>query len=134
MKHKTLIRQVSFLGIILLMVGCTPNSPSEIATSVGEVIITKVEIPIKDPAGNEAAPGYKILLIWFEGANGSVEGDLFEASENVYITGDDGSETKRYFGGIALGGLVLGFTPPTTAQEFTLHWPDNPPVELVLSD
>ena len=98
------------------------------------MIITKVEIPIKDPAGNEAAPGYKILLIWFEGANGSVEGDLFEASENVYITGDDGSETKRYFGGIALGGLVLGFTPPTTAQEFTLHWPDNPPVELVLSD
>jgi hypothetical protein len=138
LENKTSIRQASILGMIaLLMVGCTAlailNPASEISTSAGLLTITKVEIATKDPAGNEATPGYQILLIWFEGAKGSVEGDLFEASENVYIAGDDGSETKRYFGGLALEGHVLGFTPPTTAQTFTLHWPGNPPVELDLS-
>jgi hypothetical protein len=138
MEYKTLIRQASILTMIaLLMIGCTElaklNPASEISTSAGPLTITRIEIATKDPAGNEAAPGYQILLIWFEGANGSVEGDLFEASENVYIAGDDGSETKRYFGGLALEGHVLGFTPPTSAQTFTLHWPDNPPIELALS-
>ena len=134
MKHKALIRIVSILGmIVLFLIGCSATKPtSKITTSAGTVIITKVEIAAKDPAGNEAAPGYKILLVWFEGANGDEIGDFFEASENVYITGDDGSKTERYFGGIALGELVLGFTPPTAAQKFTLHWPDNPEIELVL--
>ncbi len=78
--------------------------------------------------GDEAAPGYKILLVWFDSADGNVKGDFYDASEGVYITGNDGSETKKSVGGIAFGKPYLGFAPPTTAQEFTLHWPGNPPV------
>ncbi len=134
MKRKTLIMIVSISGMmVLFLIGCSTIMPaSKITTSAGEVIITKIEIAAKDPADNRAATGHKILLVWFEGANGEKISNFFEASENVYITGDDGSKTERYFGGIASGELVLGFTPPTTAQKFTLHWPDNPEIELVL--
>ena len=134
MKYKTLIMLVSISGMmVLFLIGCSTIKPtSNIMTSAGEVIITKVEIAAKDPAGNEAASGHKILLVRFEGANGEKISNFFEASENVYITGDDGSKTVRYFGGIALGELVLGFTPPTTAQKFTLHWPGNPEIELAM--
>jgi hypothetical protein len=48
----------------------------------------------------------------------------------VYVTGDDGSQTKSYSGGLLRGELFVGFTPPESAKMFTLTWPGNPPIEL----
>ena len=145
MASRELLQQLFCLSLcIVLLTGCggTQAEPtvtpmpmaSEISTSAGALNITNVYIPSKDMSGDEAAPGYKILLVWFDSADGNVKGDFYDASEGVYITGNDGSETQKSRGGIAFGDPYLEFVPPTTAQEFTLHWPGNPPIELILSD
>jgi hypothetical protein len=89
----------------------------------------------EDLFGSKPLPGYKILLVWFEAAEGSsVNRDgFYDASRNAYITGDDGSQTNSYMGGFMSGQFVAGFTPPTSAHTFVLHWDDNPPVELKIS-
>lgn len=129
---------------VVLFTGCggAPAEPtatplpmsSVITTSAGQLFITNAYLPAKDMSGDEAAPGYQILLVWFDSADGNAIGDFYGASEGVYIAGDDGSETQKSLGGIAFGVPYLEFVPPTAAQEFTLHWPGNPPVELILSD
>lgn len=109
-------------------------SITEITTSAGDVVITKVEIVSEDLFGNKAAPDYQILLIWFESADGTEidGGDFFEARKGVYVTADDGSKSESYMGGLDAGKLFVGFTPPTVAHKFVLHWFDNPPIELEL--
>lgn len=145
MTNKEFLQQLFCLSLcVVLLAGCggTQAEPtvtplpmtSEITTSAGALIITNAYIPAKDMVGDEAASGYKILLVWFDSADGNAKGDFYDASEGVYITGNDGSETQKSRSGIAFGDAYLEFVPPTTAQEFTLHWPGNPPVELVLSD
>jgi hypothetical protein len=96
-------------------------------------MITKVEIAAKDPMGNVARPGYQILQLWFASADGSqIDASKFmDAARNgVYVTGDDGSQTKTYAYGMVSGKYLVGFTPPTSAHKFVLHWPNNPPIEL----
>ena len=97
--------------------------------------MTKAKIASKDAFGNQAAPGYRILNVYVESADGrEIDGSAFyEESRDVFVIGDDGSETKSYTGGLLSGQLMVGFTPPDTAHTFTLVWPGNDPVELVLS-
>jgi hypothetical protein len=112
------------------------DTSTKITTSVGDVVVTKSEIVSTDMFGSAAAPGYQILYIWFESADGSEidGGDFLNASEGVvYVIGDDGSTTERYLGGLMSGSLMLGFTPPVSAKEFTLYWGDNDSITLSLS-
>lgn len=114
----------------------TAGTSTTITTSVGDVVITKAEIVSEDMFGSQAAPGSQILYVWFESADGSeIDGGAFlDASEGIaYVMGDDGSLTERYLGGLMSGSLMLGFTPPDTAKEFTLIWGDNDPLKLSLS-
>lgn len=106
-----------------------------ITTPLGDLVITKAEIVDENPMGQKAAPGYQILNVSFESADGSPidGGDFYDASREVYVTGDDGSKTKSYMGGLVSGELIVGFTPPVSAQTFTLYWPGNDPIELDLS-
>jgi len=123
--------------IIVIMVfvfsvsGCG-NQVSSIETSIGTLTVAEAEIVETLPgSGERAMPGYQILLVWFEG---DIEGgDLFEASEGVYVTGDDKSQTDRFMAGTVQQRLCVGFTPPSTTKTFTLSWPDNPPIKLVLT-
>lgn len=105
-----------------------------ITTSLGDMIITKAEIVDENPMGEKAAPGYQILNVSFESADDSpIDGmDFYSASQEVYIIGDDGSKTESYMGGLVSGELIVGFTPPASAQTFTLYWPNNDPIELDL--
>lgn len=113
----------------------TAVTPTKITTTLGDVIITKAEIVSEDMFGSKAAPGYQILYVWFESADGSeIDGGAFlDASEGAYVIGDDGSKTERYLGGLMSGSLMIGFTPPVSAKEFTLYWGDNDPIKLSLS-
>jgi hypothetical protein len=113
----------------------TVVTSTKITTSLGDVIITKAEIVSEDMFGSKAAPGYQILYVWFKSADGStIDGGKFlDASEGVYVIGDDGSKTERYLGGLMSGSLMIGFTPPVSAKEFTLYWGDNDPIKLSLS-
>ena len=82
--------------------------------------------------GNKPKPGYQILLIWLEEAEGSkYTGELFTASKGVYIVTEDGTRTDRYTGGLDNGKLFVGFTPPANTHKFKLYWLDNPPIDLV---
>jgi hypothetical protein len=114
----------------------TVGTSTTITTSVGDVVVTKAEIVNEDMFGSKAAPGYQILYVWFESADGSEidGGDFLDASKGVaYVIGDDGSTTERYLGGLMSGSLMLGFTAPVSAKEFTLYWGDNDPITLSLS-
>lgn len=114
----------------------TVGTSTTITTTVGDVVVTKAEIVSTDMFGSQAASGSQILYVWFESADGSeIDGGAFlDASEGVaYVIGDDGSVTERYLGGLMSGSLMLGFTPPDTAKEFTLAWGDNDPIKLSLS-
>lgn len=113
----------------------TAVTSTKVTTSLGAVIVTKAGIVSEDMFGSKPAPGYQILYVWFESADGSeIDGGAFlEASEGAYVLGDDGSKTERYLGGLMSGSLMIGFTPPVSAKEFTLYWGDNDPVKLSLS-
>ena len=106
----------------------------KITTSAGTVVVTKTEIATEDAMGNKASPGYEILTVWFQTTDGStIDGTAFyNASKGVYIMGDDGSKTISNMGGMLDLKLMVGFTPPVKAHKFTLYWPGNDPVELVL--
>lgn len=128
---KWMIHLLVIMVFVFSVSGCG-KQVSDIDTSIGTLTVTEAEIVEALPgSGERAMPGYQILLVWFEG---DVEGgDLFEASEGVYVTGDDKSQTDRFMAGTFQGRLCAGFTPPSTAKTFTLSWPDNPPVDLVLT-
>jgi hypothetical protein len=102
-----------------------------IQTPLGDLVIKEVELPSEDFMGNKPQPGYQILLVWLESPDDKVSGmELFDMHKGVSVTADDGSKTESYGGGLAEGRLVIGFTPPAKARNFTLHWHDNPPIRL----
>ncbi len=117
----------------------TPTPAITIETSEGRLAVTKVEVvdrfpPGCDPNGfgcSRAASGYIILIVWLEKVDETVSVDSVALiSKPIYVTGADGSRTKIFAGGIHNGELFVAFTPPETASEFVLEWPDAPPVEL----
>jgi len=126
------------LLLLSTIVGCT-SSEARIETSIGKLTVIKAQIAEELPGtGHRAADGYQLLLVWLEGDT-SEQADL--TTEGVYVIGDDGSKTYVAVSGVSRLGegtselkFLLGFSPPITAKTFTLYWPDNPPVELVLSE
>ena len=115
------------------------STPTEvmvkISTSLGDILLTKAEIASENPMGEKAQPGYQILNVLFKSADGKqLDGMAFyNASKAVYVEGDDGSRTNSYMGGLVSGELMVGFTPPASAHEFTLFWPGNDPIKLELT-
>jgi hypothetical protein len=119
----------------------TPLPAILIETSEGTIEVTKVEIvnsfPLGcDPVANPfscsvARPGYIILVVWLKNVDENTSIDSMELiNKPIYVTGSDGSRTKIFAGGIYNGELFVAFTPPESAHDFVLEWPDAPPVEL----
>ena len=81
-----------------------------------------------------AKEGFQVLVVWLEKKDGSdpgsVEGKLFDASKGVPVKAEDGSQTDSFSAGLTNGKLFVAFTPPVSARNFTLPWPDNSPIEL----
>ncbi|GEM_PF-3198394 len=117
----------------------TPLPAILIETAEGVLEVTKVEAVNTFPPGcapvgfgcSQAAPGYVILVVWLEKADEGMSVDDMELiSKPIYVTGSDGSKTKIFAGGIYNNELFVAFTPPESAHDFVLEWPDAPPVEL----
>jgi hypothetical protein len=80
---------------------------------------------------SKAAPGYIILIVWLEKVDGEKSFDSGKlVNMPIYVTGADGSRTKVFAGGLYNGKLFVAFTPPESAYDFVLDWPDSLPVEL----
>lgn len=117
----------------------TPPPAILIETSEGALEVIKVEVVNTFPPGcapigfgcSQAAPGYVILVVWLEKADEGMSIDSSELiNKPIYVTSSDGLKTKIFAGGIYNGGLFVAFTPPESAHDFVLEWPDAPPVEL----
>ena len=50
--------------------------------------------------------------------------------QGIYVIADDGSRTDAFSSGFMESKLYMAFTPPTSAQNFKLFWPDNSSIEL----
>jgi hypothetical protein len=126
--------------ILLLMVACG-SQEGRVESAVGALSVSSASI-VDSIGGQVAQPGYQILVVTFLG-EGEIDADsLMEASEGVYVIGDDGSRTERFMAGsstvtsgegVGSPSCRIGFTPPSSATGFTLHWPGNEPIVLELS-
>jgi hypothetical protein len=115
---------------------------TQIATPRGTFAIKKVEGTDRFPPGcdttqvylcNQAQNGYQVLVVWLrfvDGKDADVGGDLFDLSEGVYVVAGDGTRTNRFGAGQVAGGLLIAFTPTSSARDFILFWPNNPPIRL----
>ncbi|MDP1544503.1 MAG: hypothetical protein Q8L87_00665 [Anaerolineales bacterium] len=119
--------------LVLLAGGCGSGQKEKIETSIGTLTIVGAEVVETLPySSTRAKPGYQILIVMIEGPN-TEKFDLSTVA-GVYVMGDDGSKTDAFVAGSASEtGPFFGFTPPTTAKSFTLYWPENQPIELVLN-
>lgn len=130
--------------LLLLVVACGGDEGGESAvveSAAGPLSLSSASI-VDSVGGQVAQPGYQILVLTFRG-EGEIDSDaLMEASEGVYVIGDDGSRTERFMAGtsnitseeVASARCSIGFTPPSSATGFTLHWPGNEPIILELSE
>lgn len=101
-----------------------------VATPIGDLVITKVDIGNRFPPGcgdpgplcHAVESGFKVLTVWLEG-----EGEPSEASEylmdieGIYVVSGDGNRTDRFAGGMTEGGLFIAFTPPESDAGFVLY-------------
>lgn len=120
--------------LAVLLNGCSNGQKEQINTSIGTFTIIGAEIvdTLPHSPSLQAKPGYQILIVRIEGSN--TENFELSTVTGVYLMGDDGSRTEVFVAGTASEtGTFFGFTPPITAKEFTLYWPENPPIDLVLN-
>ena len=115
----------------------------EIETAAGVLLIKEVELT--DRYGIQVAnPGYQILIVSLEPkdkrdtVNTGQEEAVDRSMKDVYIVGSDGSrEVPFSYGWTRVGSspemeteLSIAFVPQTSAHDFKLYWPGNPPVDL----
>ncbi|MCX6170153.1 MAG: hypothetical protein NTX65_12480 [Ignavibacteriales bacterium] len=176
MRIKILCNSISFILIIVFLLGCSKKMP-ELKTSVGILTIAKVTLTKIDPYTSNSAPdGYQCLSIIFINTNSKINpGQIndfiirgnIDSSPNVmshkttitdeidknkvtnegesqivnfqqvlkdtYVIGDDGSKPIRYWDGLSDGQLFTSCFIKSTANKYTLYWPGNEPIELIVS-
>jgi len=112
----------------------------EFDTEFGSISICGARLEALLPGFEQPAPpGFDILVIEFETADGSDPGDAAEAfhpdapSGGAIVTLADGTEAAREMGGLWQGKLVVAYTIPT-GSDLTLDftYPGNGPIRLVL--
>jgi hypothetical protein len=116
---------------------------STIKTAVGDLVITQVQLADRvppdcnssSPVCNQATEGHQFLVVLLERAGGDPIditdfAKLAPTSKEIYVIAGDDSRIDN--AGIGLYGSLsyIAFLSPTSAQDFTLFWPDNPPIKL----
>ena len=124
----------------------TPGNDSAqpvVRTSMGDFVIVSARF-VDEVHGTKPNPGEKILLVilsqpglerldpatFFLEDFDKVIHDTSKAP--IYILGDDGSETVSTMGGWVDEEFAMGFILPAAANTYTLFWPDNSPIEIVV--
>lgn len=113
----------------------TAVAPPVIHTSAGDFVYVSARFA-DEVHGETPEPGNNILLVVLARADGGeIDLEAFqEAQAGVYVLGDDGSLTYSPMAGWVDEEFVIGFRPPETAETFQLIWPENPPIEIDLSE
>jgi hypothetical protein len=98
-------------------------------------VITEAEMPIEDVFGARPEEGTRLLYLWFEGSGGdAVDVDvIFDTLDSVYVLNEDGSRSSCAVVGSIDGQLFVYFLVPADSNTFTVHWYDNPPFTLTVS-
>jgi hypothetical protein len=137
-------RAIAALAVSLLaLAACgSDDGGGKVESAMG--VLTLSDASIVDSIGGQVAePGFQILVVTFSGEASDDVGSAMRGSEGVYVIGNDGSRTERFMAGTTYIAteketgkpkLEIGFTPPLSATAFTLHWPDNEPIALELSE
>lgn len=113
-------------------------------TSLGDLVIISAHF-VDEVHGTKPNPGEKILLVilsqpgleHLDPAGFSLE--AFDkmthdpSKDTIYILGSDGSRTISTMGGWVDEDFAMGFTVPADATTYTLFWPDNSPVDIVVN-
>jgi hypothetical protein len=127
----------------------TRRSLASIETPDGDFTIADAELGERIPAGCDdpgtasciaAEPGFQILKVTLHGPADSnvVDGILDDPS--VFVTADGGDRDEVAATGFSFGDdseeeeYFVVFTPQQGETQFTLHWPDNEPIELDIQD
>lgn len=135
--NKGLIRFV-FLVLLLALTACGATMGKKLDTPAGTFKIEEVQLSDRFPpdcssgAGCWSADsGYQMLVIWLTPPS-DFDGDISEGmtDEQPYLTIDGDNRIEIAISGIAQTRYFLAFTPPDSASEFTLTWPDNSPLDL----
>lgn len=126
--------------IVFVTAGCGTKTSNELSTPAGPFEIEEVQLTDRFPPDcvsgsvggcSVAKSGYQVLIVWVAPPE-EFEGNLKQAmtAEKPYVSLEDGSQLDFAISGIASQRYFLAFTPPSSETNFTLHWPDNPPIEL----
>jgi hypothetical protein len=134
---------------VLLLVACGSQGPkAELETAGGTMVVTQVQLADRFPPDckedstscDKAQEGQRYLIVWMGWSD--VKGPGLSADEmgklstfvgesgDAYVTAGDGSRIELGGNGMQLGRPFILFRVPKAARDFTLYWPDNPPVDL----
>jgi hypothetical protein len=119
-------------------------APGVIVTPIGNLVISKVEIPdtfppgcaSSDPFCVRAEAGYEILVVWLAGSPentidpSSIASYLIGVFETVSVQASNGHTTTAFSAGLQSGGPFVAFTPPVADSGFKLLWPGNAAIDL----
>jgi hypothetical protein len=100
-------------------------------TSIGDLVYVSSRF-VEEVNGVTPAKGCKLLLVVLKQPDNS-KIDLqkyMDAHMQVFIRGDDGSETLSTMGGFVQGEFAIGFQVPETVKTYRLIWGDNLPIEI----
>lgn len=114
-----------------------------VKTSLGDFVIASARF-VDEVHGTKPNPGEKILLVILsqpglerlDPATFSLE--AFDkmthdtSKEPIHILGGDGSQTISTMGGWIDEEFAMGFRVPAAANTYTLIWPDNSPIDIVV--
>ena len=101
-------------------------------TAVGDLVYDSARFA-SEVNGVTPAAGCKLLMVGLRRPDGTTidVGQFQEARMQIFIHGEDGSDSLSTMGGLADGKFVIGFQVPDSIETYRLVWGDNPPLEVI---
>lgn len=124
------------LAIALVAAACGASKTRIETRAEGDFVIEDVQLADRFPPDcspqstgcYKAEATHRFLVVWLEAQDPEEADDLSTAAP--HLSTDEGAEVEAAIKGIHHQRYFLAFTPRVSAEEFTLHWADNPPIDL----